>query len=163
MVSLFTFLWQFLSFFFWPSEGKLIVGPSSHSRASFCCRLTQRISLPLALRAREKMWARLVSKCSVGQKFLTVNPLFSRIYHENTHFFSLKISIVIKEQTLSSSYTNGYCTALFSVYFLIIPFEILVMTFCVISACFFLLFKFLCLFLLSKTVIFPSPTPVSFF
>ena len=67
-VSWFTFLWQFL-FFFGQSEGKLIVGPSSHSRASFCCRLTQRISLPLALRAREKIWARLVSKCSVVRKF----------------------------------------------------------------------------------------------
>ena len=35
----------------------------------FCCRLTQKISLPLALRAREKIGARLVSKCSVVRKF----------------------------------------------------------------------------------------------
>ena len=62
-----------------------------------------------------------------------------------------------------SSYTNGYSTAFFSVYFLIKPFENLVMTFCVISARFFLLFNVLCLFLLSNSVIFPSPTPISFF
>ena len=66
-VSWFTFLWQFLFFF-------LTVRRETNSwpqlpLSRFCCRLTQKISLPLALRAREKIWARLVSKCGVVRKF----------------------------------------------------------------------------------------------
>ena len=51
----------------------------------------------------------------------------------------------------------------FSVYFLIKPFEILVMTFCVIFFWIFLSFNFLCLFLSSISVIFSIKPPFSFF
>ena len=67
-VSWFTLPWQFLFFFFWQSEGKLIVGPSSHSRA-FAADWHKKSVYCSRFALVKKFELDFVSKCSVVRKF----------------------------------------------------------------------------------------------